>query len=106
MKASSAKYWIKRIKKKAGTELLSNLDRVMKEEEEEGDGSIDMRSVNTEWTDFAYMMAKAIDIKKQYDSAKEFDTNQPPRIAAHTQGHRCRGQGIVRNAMAVMSGTG
>jgi class 3 adenylate cyclase len=37
---ASAKYWIKRIKKKAGTELLNNLDRVMKEEEEEGDGSI------------------------------------------------------------------
>jgi hypothetical protein len=72
---ASAKYWIKRIKKKAGTELLNNLDRVMQEEEEEGDGSIDMRSVNTDWTDFAYMMAKAIDIKKQYDSVKEFDTH-------------------------------
>ena len=36
------------------TELRSNLDRVMKEEKEEGDGSIDMASVNTDWTDFAY----------------------------------------------------
>ena len=87
---ASAKYWIKRIKKKAGTELLNNLDRAMREEEEEGDGSIDMASVNTDWTDFAYMMAKAIDIKKQYDSAKEFDTNQPPKIAAHTQGQVSR----------------
>ena len=32
--------------------LLNNLDRVMKEGEEEGDGSIEMRSVNTDWTDF------------------------------------------------------
>ena len=47
----------------------------MREEEEEGNGSIDMASVNTDWTDFAYMMAKAIDIKKQYDSVKEFDTH-------------------------------
>ena len=34
---ASAIYWIKRIKKKAGTELLNNLDRAMGEEEEEGD---------------------------------------------------------------------
>jgi hypothetical protein len=35
-------------------------------------------------TDFAYIMAEAIDIKRQYDSAQEFNTHQPPRIAAHT----------------------
>ena len=69
-----AKYWIKRIKHKAGTELLNNLDRAMREEEEEGDGSISVMSVSRDWTDFAYMMmAKAIDIKRQYDSAQEFN---------------------------------
>ena len=81
---ASAKYWIKRIKHKAGTELLNNLDRAMREEEEEGDGSISVMSVSRDWTDFAYMMAKAIDIKRQYDSAQEFNPRQQPKIAAHT----------------------
>ena len=47
-------------------------------------GSISVMSVSRDWTDFAYMMAKAIDIKGQYDSAQEFNPRQQPKIAAHT----------------------
>ena len=88
---ASANCWIKRIKKTAGTELLNNLDRAMREKEEEGDGSISVMSVSRDWTDFTYMMAKAIDIKRQYDLAQEFNPHQPPRIAAHTSDGQERG---------------
>ena len=47
-------------------------------------GSISVMSVSRDWTDFAYMMAKAIDIKRQYDLEQEFNPHQSPRIAAHT----------------------
>jgi hypothetical protein len=84
---ASANCWIKRIKKTAGTELLNNLDRAMREEEESRRRGrrVDFSYVSSrDWTNFAYMMAKAIDIKRQYDLAQEFNTHQPPRIAAHT----------------------
>ena len=77
----------------------------MREEEEEGDGSISVMSVSRDWTDFAYRMAKALDIKRQYDLVQEFnpEPQQPPRIALHTsdgQEEVSRPGTSVRSAMA------
>ena len=105
---ASEKYWIKRIKHKAGTELLNNLDRAMREEEEEGDGSISVMSVSRDWTDFAYMMWQRRSISRGSMTWRRHSTLISHRRSQRTSvmgKRRYRGQETVRNAMAASART-
>ena len=62
-----AAHWVKRIERKAGCQLFLYMDRVVQEELEEGTAEFEKSEIRTDWTVFSTVMAKAIDVKKQFD---------------------------------------
>jgi hypothetical protein len=62
-----AAHWTKRIERKAGCQLLFYMNQVVQEELQEGTAELEKSEIRNDWTAFSTVMAKAIDVKRQFD---------------------------------------
>ena len=67
VKVRDAAHWIKRIERKAGYQLLFYMNQVVQEELEDGTAEFEKSEIRKDWTAFSTVMAKAIDVKRQFD---------------------------------------
>ena len=103
-----AAHWIRRIERKAGCQLLLYMDRVVQEELEDGTAEFEKSEIRKDWIVFSAVMAKAIDVKRQFDDeenaagALSMPSTHTPATNAHSmspggRGCQCDGRHCPRN---------
>ena len=103
-----AAHWTKRIERKAGCQLLFYMKQVVQEELEEGTAELEKSEIRNDWTAFSTVMAKAIDVKRQFDEeenaaeALDMPSAHTPATNAHSmspggRGCQCDGRHCPRN---------